>query len=100
MKYGFVLPLSSHSGSGVDRLMVTHRSPHTLPYETSRRHHHRRHPHFTGKQTHLPFNAHFLERPQSAQRRLLRLGEPPDSRDIESLVWSIPSQRLERFTTL
>ena len=43
----------------------------------------------------LPAHARFLEGLQGAQRRLLCLGEPPDARDIESLVGSIPPQRLE-----
>ena len=57
----------------------------------------RRHPSFTGKSTPLPANARFLERPQGAQRSLLRCGETPDAGDIEELVGSIPPQRLQRL---
>ncbi len=39
----------------------------TLHHETSRRHDHRRHPHVTGKSTHLPANTHILNRPQGTQ---------------------------------
>src|SRR2546421_12209355 len=41
-----------------------------------------------------------LKGPQGAQRRLLCCGEPPDACDIESLVGSIPPQRLEMLTTV
>src|SRR2546426_1544624 len=68
--------------------------------DTSRQHNHRRHPLVAGKSTHLPANARFLERSQGAQRRLLRLGETPDVRNIESLVGSIPPQRLQRLATV
>src|SRR6266581_1592380 len=57
----------------------------TLPHETSQRHDHRCHPPVTGKSTHLLANACFLERSQGAQRRLLRIGETPDARDLEAL---------------
>ena len=46
---------------------ISHRSPRTLPHETSRRHAHRRHPPVTEKSTRLPANPRFLERPQGAQ---------------------------------
>jgi hypothetical protein len=41
--------------------------------------------------------ARFLERPQGAQRRLLRLGETPDAGDSESLVGPISPQRFQRL---
>src|SRR5436309_8813984 len=41
-----------------------------------------------------------LHCPQRTQRGLLRLGQAPDARDIESLVGSIPPQRLEMLATL
>ena len=72
----------------------------TLPHETSRRHAHRRHPHFTEKSTHLTANARFLSRPQGAQRCLLRLGHSPDSRDIEPVVGPVASQRAEMLATV
>jgi hypothetical protein len=72
----------------------------TLHHETFQRHHQRRHPSFIGKSTHLLAHARFLERPQGAQRRLFCCAETPDARDIESLVGSIPPQRLELLTTL
>jgi hypothetical protein len=45
-------------------------------------------------------NTHILERPQGVHRCLLRCGEAPDARDIESLVGSISPQRLELLATL
>ena len=63
-----------------------------MHHETSRRHDHRRHPHVTGKRTHLPTNTHLLERPKGAQRHLLCCGETPDARDIESLVGLITNR--------
>src|SRR5438270_234360 len=51
------------------------------------------------RQCALLAHAHFLERPQRAQRRLLCLGKTPDARDVESLVESIP-QRLQRLAVL
>src|SRR5712692_12013716 len=41
-----------------------------------------------------------LHCPQRTQRGLLRLGQAPDARDIESLVGSVPPQRLEMLATL
>jgi hypothetical protein len=59
-----------------------------------------RHPYFTGKSTHLLANTHALERTQGMQLRLLHCGETPDTRNIESLVGSIPPQRLQRLATV
>ncbi len=61
---------------------------------------HCRHPSFAEKLISLPANARFLERPQGVQRSLLRCGETPDARDIESFVGSIPPQRLELLATV
>src|SRR6266567_5371788 len=41
-----------------------------------------------------------LNRPQGAQRRLLRLGHSPDPRDIEALIGPVASQRAEMLATL
>src|SRR5947208_1101772 len=41
-----------------------------------------------------------FHRPQRTQRRLLRLGQAPDPRDIEPLVGAVASQRAERLATL
>src|SRR5437868_4991344 len=41
-----------------------------------------------------------LYRPQGTQRGLLRLGQSPDPCDIEALVGSIPSQRLQMLATV
>ena len=89
----FSVASSSRSPSG--RTMGRGVGKRTLRHEASRRYDHRRHPHFTGKRTHLPANVRFLERSQGAQRRLLCLGKPLDARDIEPLVGSIPPQRLQ-----
>src|SRR6266571_6533657 len=54
----------------------------------------------TGKSREFSTNTPVLERPQGVQRRLLRCGETPDARDIESLVGSILPQRLELLATV
>src|SRR3989442_1663024 len=41
-----------------------------------------------------------LHCPQRTQRGLLRLGQAPDTRDIQSLVGAVAAQRAERLTTL
>src|SRR2546423_6045367 len=41
-----------------------------------------------------------LHRPQGTQRGLLRLGQSPDPCDIEALIGSIPSQRLQMLATV
>ena len=41
-----------------------------------------------------------LNRPQRAQRGLLRLGQAPDAGDIQSLVGPVASQREERLATV
>ncbi len=46
--------------------------------------------HFTEKSRHLPTNV---------QGRLLRLGETPDARDIQSLLGPVASQHLEPLAT-
>src|SRR5258708_10702106 len=40
-----------------------------------------------------------FERSQRAQRRLLCFGEPPDARDSEALVGTIPPQGAQMLTT-
>src|SRR6266571_1654764 len=54
----------------------------------------------TGKSREFSTNTPVLERPQGVQRRLLRVGEASDARDIESLVGSILPQRLELLATV
>src|SRR6266550_7277377 len=75
-------------------------TPRTWGGPTCRRDDLRCHPSFSGKSREFSTNTHLLERPQGVQRRLLRCGETPDARDIESLVGSILPQRLERLATL
>src|SRR5439155_17554308 len=41
-----------------------------------------------------------LNRPQRAQRRLLRLGHPPDPRDIEPLVGPVSPQGAQMLATV
>ena len=41
-----------------------------------------------------------LHRPQGAQGGLLRLGQSPDPRDIQSLVGAVASQRAQMLATL
>ena len=73
---------------------------HALPHEYAWQQNHCCHPSFAEKLISLPANARFLERPQGVQRSLLRCGETPDARDIESFVGSIPPQRLELLATV
>src|SRR5713226_6265595 len=75
-------------------------TPRTWGHPTCRRYDLRCHPSFTGKSREFSTNTHILERPQGVQRRLLRCGETPDARDIESLVGSILPQRLELLATV
>ena len=72
----------------------------TVPHETFRRQAHGCHPPVPEKSAPLAAVARFLERPQGAKRRLLRLGETPDVGDIESLVWPIAPQRLQMLATV
>src|SRR6266852_1342361 len=74
-------------------------TPRTGAHPTCRRYDLRCHPSFTGKSREFSTHTPILERPQGVQRRLLRCGETPDARDIESLVGSIPPQRLELLAT-